>query len=77
MYEAAILKGHMFPPLCMVLFRFPLISATESQLTSDRGNYGGHTLYKKKKKSKYHGHDHDFDSLTLWNQTITVYDLVL
>lgn len=38
---------------------------------------GGTLCTRKKKKSKYHGHDHDFDSLTLWNQTITVYDLVL
>lgn len=36
--EAAILKGHMFPPLCIVLLRFPLISAIKSQLTSDPGN---------------------------------------
>lgn len=37
--EAAILKGHMFPPLCMVLFRFPLILAIKSHLTFDLGNW--------------------------------------
>lgn len=68
----------MFPPLCMVLFRFALISAIKSELTSDRSKWDNTEGTLCTRKSKYlcdswwADHDHDFDSVTLWNRTMTV-----